>query len=79
MDATLEILRERLQALAGAQLPDGDIVKLLTEIVACGGGINVELEDGRWKLIRRDGHFVLKKDDARPRPSTMPPRMPSRR
>ena len=74
MDSTIEILREKLSALAGSPITDVDVVKLLHEIVASGGGISMELDEGRWKLLRRDGRFVLKKDDGRARPSTIPPR-----
>lgn len=71
---SIDVLRERLQALPGISLSDEDVLKLLTELIAAGGGVTLDIDDGRWKLIRRDGRFVLKKDDTRVRPSTMPPR-----
>jgi hypothetical protein len=71
---SIDILRERLHALSGQVVPDTEVLRLLNEVAAAGGGITLELDDGRWKLIRREGRFVLKKDDVRARPSTMPPR-----
>jgi hypothetical protein len=71
---SIEILREKLHAIAGSPISDADVLKLLGELIADGGGISLELDDARWKLIRREGHFMLKKDDPRARPSTMPPR-----
>lgn len=69
-----EGFREKLQALLGVAVCDADVVKLLIETIACGGGVSLDLDDGHWKLIRREGRFVLKKDEARTRASTMPPR-----
>jgi hypothetical protein len=70
----IDSLRGKLSALAGAPLDDLEVAELLAEIVSSGGGVHVEIDDGsRFKLIRRDGKFVLTKD-ARNRPSTMPPR-----
>ncbi|HEX2677937.1 MAG TPA: hypothetical protein VHM19_14890 [Polyangiales bacterium] len=72
---SIELLREKLHALAGVPMPNGDVIKLLNDLVASGGGITLDLDDGRWKLIRRDGRFVLKKEEGRAaRPSTLPPR-----
>ncbi|HEX7481764.1 MAG TPA: hypothetical protein VF331_28415 [Polyangiales bacterium] len=68
------ILRERLNGLLGGHLGEADTLKLIADVIKSGGGITIELDDSRWKLIRRDGHFVLKKDEPRTRPSTMPPR-----
>jgi hypothetical protein len=66
-----ERVLERLHALAGTHLSEAEVVKLLTELINCGGGVDLELDELRMKLIRRDGHFVLK--DARPH-SSFPPR-----
>jgi hypothetical protein len=71
----IDSLRSRLLGLAGTPLDEDQVVQLLAEIVSGGGGVNVEIDDGtRYRLIRRDGRFVLTKDAARSRPSTMPPR-----
>jgi hypothetical protein len=77
-DDAIDVLRERLQALSGTPIADADVLRVLNDVVAAGGGVSLEVDDGRWKLIRRDGRFVLKKDEARARPSTMPPRGSSR-
>ena len=76
-EARVEIdsLRSRLLGLAGAPLDEDQVVQLLAEIVGGGGGVHVEIDDGtRYKLIRRDGRFVLTKEAMRARPSTVPPR-----
>lgn len=71
----IDSLRSRLLGLAGAPLDEDQVVQLLAEIVGGGGGVHVEIDDDtRYKLIRRDGRFVLTKDTVRARPSTMPPR-----
>lgn len=76
-----EGIRARLAAVAGAPLNDLDVVDLLVEAVAAGGGVHVEIDDAtRYKLIRREGRFVLSKDGGRGRAS-VPPRssIPPRR
>jgi hypothetical protein len=71
----IDSLRSRLLGLAGTPLDEDQVVQLLAEIVSGGGGVNVEIDDGtRYRLIRRDGRFVLTKDAPRSRPSTVPPR-----
>ncbi|HEY2733039.1 MAG TPA: hypothetical protein VGI70_03600 [Polyangiales bacterium] len=68
------MLRERLLAIAGAQLPEVDVIKLLSDLISCGGGVTLELDELRLKLIRREGRFILKKEDQRRTSSSMPPR-----
>ena len=75
-DSAADLLRERLLASTGTHLTDADALKLLTEVLNFGGGVSIDLGETRFKLIRRDGRFVLKKDDARVRSSTLPPRIP---
>jgi hypothetical protein len=73
-DVSPDRLRERLTAMSAigsAQLSEADVIKLLTELINCGGGVSLELDELRVKLIRREGHFALK--DARTH-STAPPR-----
>lgn len=65
-----ERVREKLVALTG-QLSEGDVIKLLTELLAVGGGVSLEIDELRVKLIRREGHFALK--DGRTH-SSLPPR-----
>jgi hypothetical protein len=66
-----ERLRERLSSLGSSQLSEADVIKLLTELINCGGGVSLELDELRVKLIRREGHFALK--DGRTH-SSLPPR-----
>jgi len=72
----IDSLRSRLLGLAGSPLDEEQVLQLLAEVVGGGGGVNVEIDDGtRYKLLRRDGRFVLAKDAPRGgRPSTLPPR-----
>jgi hypothetical protein len=65
-----ERVREKLGALTG-HLSDGEVIKLLTELLAVGGGVSLEIDELRVKLIRREGHFALK--DGRTH-SSLPPR-----
>ena len=72
---SIDSVRAKLSALAGAPLEDAEVVQLLTELVDGGGGVHIEVDDAnRYKLIRRDGKFVLTKDPSRARQSSMPPR-----
>jgi hypothetical protein len=70
-EVSVERVRERLSAIGSAQLSEADVIKLLTELINCGGGVSLELDELRVKLIRREGHFALK--EGRPH-STLPPR-----
>lgn len=71
---SIDSVRGKLSALAGAPLEDAEVAALLAEIVGGGCGVHIEVDDAnRYKLIRRDGKFVLTKD-SRARPSSMPPR-----
>jgi hypothetical protein len=76
-EVSSEKLREKLLAIAGAQLPEVDVLRLLADIIGCGGGVTLELDEVRLKLIRREGRFMLKKDEQR-RTSSMPPRQSRR-
>jgi hypothetical protein len=71
----IESFRGKLSALAGAPLEDADVADLLAEVVRGGCGVHIEVDEAtRYKLIRRDGKFMLSKDSSRPRSSTIPPR-----
>jgi hypothetical protein len=73
------ILREKLSALAGTPIAEHDAVKLLTDVINAGFGVTLDLDEGnRYKLVRRDGRFTLKKEE-RARPSTIPPKPIARR
>lgn len=67
-------LQGKLAALAGAPLADADVAPLLAEAVHAGAGVTLDVDGVRFRLLRRDGKFVIKKDDPRS-PSTMPPPM----
>ena len=71
-EVSSENLRERLLGIAGAQLTEADVVKLLSDLIGCGGGVTLELNDMRLKLIRREGRFILKEE--RRSSSSIPPR-----
>jgi hypothetical protein len=74
MESDIDNLRTRLIGLSGSQLEDVDVMSLLSEVLGGGGGVSVEVDQARFKLIRRDGKFVLTKDPARVRNSSLPPR-----
>jgi hypothetical protein len=70
-----ENIRSKLSGLAGASLDSEEVTELLAEIVSEGGGVHIEIDDiTRYRLIRRDGKFVLSKDSSRNRLSSVPPR-----
>jgi hypothetical protein len=83
MEFDNDSVRARLAALAGAPLSDLDVIDLLAEAVSTGAGVHIEIdESNRYKLIRREGRFVLSKEPGRGRSSTVPPRpttLPPRR
>jgi hypothetical protein len=71
----IESFRGKLSALAGAPLEDSEVADLLTQVVRGGCGVHIEVDEAtRYKLIKRDGKFMLSKDSSRPRLSTIPPR-----
>lgn len=71
-EVSSEWVRDKLLALTGAQVTEADVSKLLMELLSCGGGVTLELEDVRVKLVRREGRLSFKREDLR-RVSTMPP------
>lgn len=71
---TPDNLRTKLLALAGVPLTDEIVPGLLLEVVSEGGGVTLDVENMRFKLLRRDGKFLLKKEDPRSQ-STIPPPM----
>jgi hypothetical protein len=71
-DVSSELLRERIMGLMSGQLTDAEVLKLVSDLINCGGGVTLELDEVRIKLIRREGRFVLK--DMRRPSSSMPPR-----
>lgn len=70
-------LRAKLMALAGVPLEDEVVPTLLLEVVNEGGGVTLDIDAARFKLLRRDGKFLLKKEDPRSQ-STIPPPMRKR-
>ena len=71
----IESVRSKLSGLAGAPLEDDAVIELLCEAIGGGGGVLIEIDETtRYKLIRRDGSFMLTKDAGRSRPSSLPPR-----
>lgn len=72
-EVSSEQLRDKLLALVGAAVSEADITRLLADLLNCGGGVTMELDDVRVKLIRREGRFCIKKEELR-RVSTQPPR-----
>jgi hypothetical protein len=65
-------VRERLGALSNTQISEADLIKLVTDLLNAGGGVSLEIDEIRVKVVRREGHFVIK--DGRIH-STVPPRI----
>lgn len=65
-------VKDKLRGLLGVRLTDEEVHMLLRDVVAGGGGVTIDVDDGRYRLVRRDGKFGLKKVDRR-RTSTLPP------
>jgi hypothetical protein len=76
-EVSSELLRDKLLAMISSQLQEQEVIKLLSDLLSCGGGVTLELDDMRLKLIRREGKFGIKKEDSR-RTSTVPPRTGAR-
>jgi hypothetical protein len=72
-DIALSSLRDRLSGLVGSTLSDEDIVRLVADVLRSGGSVSFEVDDTRFKLLKRESRLMLKRDDPR-RPSTMPPK-----
>jgi len=65
-------LKSRVQALLATQLGADEVYQLLKEVIAVGGGVTLDLDDQRFRLVQRDGVFGLKRVEHR-RSSTLPP------
>ncbi|MET0390796.1 MAG: hypothetical protein ABW321_32785 [Polyangiales bacterium] len=76
-EVSSELLRDKLLALVGSTVNDGEVAKLLADLLSCGGGVTLEIEEVRLKLVRREGRFTIKKEDLRR--SSLPPRTPTPR
>jgi hypothetical protein len=75
MELENEAVRARLAGMAGNPLSDLDVLDLLTDAIKGGAGVHIEVdEQTRYKLIRREGRFVLSKERGRGPNSSIPPR-----
>jgi hypothetical protein len=72
MEDEFSTLRARLMSVIGTSLDAATLADLVENVLKAGGGVRMEMDDVRFTVIRREGRFVVKKDDHRP--STMPPR-----
>lgn len=78
-DVSTELVRDKLLALIGAQATEVDLTRVLTELLRGGGGVTLEFDDVRLKVVMREGRYHFKREDLRrsslpPRASNMPPR-----
>lgn len=69
----LDAIRSKLMGAAGTHLDDATVTKLLEELLRNGGGVLIELDNVAFKLLRREGKWVLQRDPRKPL-STLPPR-----
>ncbi|MDH5670513.1 MAG: hypothetical protein OEZ06_00080 [Myxococcales bacterium] len=74
MESDIANLRGRVMGLTGMSLGDADVVKLLSDVLSGGGGVQIHLDDTGFKLTRREGKFVITREP-RAYPSNTPPRM----
>ena len=72
-DVSTQMLRDKLLALIGSQATEADVAKVLTDLLRGGGGVTLELDDVRLKVVMREGRYHFKREDTR-RGSSLPPR-----
>jgi len=78
-DVSTELVRDKLLALIGAHATEADLTRVLADLLRGGGGVTLEFDDVRIKVVMREGRFHFKREDIRrsslpPRASGFPPR-----
>lgn|GEM_PF-5630589 len=78
-DVSTELVRDKLLALIGSHATEADLARVLAELLKGGGGVTLEFDDVRLKVVMREGRYHFKREDLRrsslpPRASNMPPR-----
>jgi hypothetical protein len=78
-DVSSELVRDKLLALIGAHATEADLTRVLTELLRTGGGVTLEFDDVRLKVVMREGRYHFKREEIRrsslpPRASNLPPR-----
>lgn len=71
-DGSAELVRDRLLALIGSNASEADVARALTDLLRSGGGVTLEFDDVRLKLVMREGRYHFKREDVRR--SSLPPR-----
>jgi hypothetical protein len=71
-DVSTQLLRDKLLALLGSQASEADVARVITELLRGGGGVTLELDELRLKVVMREGHYHFKREDRRG--SSLPPR-----
>ena len=71
-DVSTEVVRDKLLALIGAHASEVDVARVITDLLRTGGGVTLEFDDVRLKVVIREGRYHFKREDARR--SSMPPR-----
>ena len=57
--AKLSNLRDRLNAARASRLTEAELSQLLLEIIGAGGGVTLDVDDSRYKIFRREGHYSI--------------------
>lgn len=71
-DVSTELVRDKLLALVGSNASEADVARVLTDLLKSGGGVTLEFDDVRVKLVMREGRYHFKREDVRR--SSLPPR-----
>jgi hypothetical protein len=71
-DVSTELVRDKLLALIGSHATEGDVARVLTDLLRSGGGVTLEFDDVRLKVVMREGRYHFKREDVRR--SSLPPR-----
>lgn len=71
-DVSTGLVRDKLLALIGAQATEADLARVLTDLLRSGGGVTLEFDDVRLKVVMREGRYHFKREDLRR--SSLPPR-----
>lgn len=66
---TLRQIRDRLNGLVTGHVNDLDLLHLLEDTIDAGGGVLIEADGSRYRLVRREGRFEIRKIGG----STLPP------
>jgi hypothetical protein len=71
-EVSSDLVRDKLLALLSAHATEADLTRVITDLLRTGGGVTLEFDDVRLKVVMREGRYHFKREDNRR--SSMPPR-----